>query len=162
MAKAKKLKEAFTPQAREVMERQIEGESKYLSELRSGDAPPAQVYPMSEGKVDLSIIEKRIAHQKKVLASGTPELATGKERERLEKRYKELREELPKRLLTHRQNDLGPKNGHEYNVAVRKAVRMEVGNAETQSMAREYRAIGAALDPENPEASSIEALRLEQ
>lgn len=151
----------LTMSEREELTSSIRRDEDFRDMVKKGDLAPGQMGPMqsAEGSVDIGAIERSIAHKKAVLAAGTPQALTGPERAAAEARRKVLAEQLGERLLTHKEMDLMPKHGYEYHRAVRKSTAQEVGNPETQAMMSEYRNLSAQLDPDNPEAQSIEALR---
>jgi len=163
MRKAKEPKATLTVQARENLSAQIESQTAYREAVTRQDMPAGLTSPTGDigfsRQVDTSALDASISHQKRILAEGTPEPVSGNERARLEKEAKEDAEYLSKHLLTHKEMDLMPKHGYEYSRAVRKSIAHEVGCPETQRRAFRYRSNMARLDPENPEAQSIEALR---
>ncbi len=152
----------MTVEAREKMSAEIQRDEEFCEAVKSGDAPPGMATPISDigGRaLDTGGIEASIAHRKRVLAEGTPERISGEKRVAAEKRLKEIKDVLQDRLLTHRENELMPKDGYEYHKAVRKSIGSEVGNPETRDLMMEFRGLSARLYPDDPEAQSIDALR---
>lgn len=109
--------------------------------------------------VDKSKLTKRIGNMTRAVEAGEAKDLKGEARNRAIARHKELEAHLPDVLLTMREQDLFPRDGHDYHAAVRKATRYEVGNQKTQKDIAEYRNLGRSLWPDDPDRSSIERLR---
>ncbi len=109
--------------------------------------------------VDKTKIGKRIGNLSRAVAAGEAPVLRGAQRNAALARYKALEEALPEILLTKREQDLFPRDGHEYHAAVRKASKHEIGNQTTQKDIAEYRRLGRTLYPEDADKSSVERLR---
>lgn len=109
--------------------------------------------------VDAGKVASRIGALSKALKDGEAPSLRGAQRAAAISRHRQLAEALPEVLLTIREQDLFPKDGHDYQASVRKAIRHEIGNAKTQKDIEEYRNLGRALHPDDPDQSSIERLR---
>lgn len=88
----------------------------------------------------------------------------GAERQRAEKRMKELEEKLRKNMLSTYDMGYYPKKDSaekdaDYRRACDKSSRQEVGNEEFQRAAQEYKHLARRMDPDNPELANIERLR---
>ena len=108
--------------------------------------------------VDKRKIGKRIGNLSRAVAAGEAPVLRGAQRNAALARYKHLEGVLPDVLMTKRDQDVFPRDGHDYHVAVRKA-KGEIGNTKVQSEVAEYRRLGRALFAEDPDKSSIERLR---
>jgi hypothetical protein len=108
--------------------------------------------------VDKSKIAKRIGKLSKAVAEGEAPVLRGAQRNAALARYKDLEGKLPEVLMTRFDQDQFPRHGHDYHVAVRKA-KGEIGNPTIQNDIAEYRRLGRALFPEDPDKSSVERLR---
>ena len=144
------------------MTAQIDKEKEYRSLVKNADnIAPGNLAPV-DCREDVSRLDKKIEHMEKVLSDGTPQRVSGNARHQMEQERKQIAEELREKMLTRKEMDLLPRHGYEYHRAVRKSIAQEVGSSEFQRKSNRYREISARLEPENPEACSIEALRKEQ
>lgn len=157
MAYRRKLESTLTPQQRAQLANKIKEDSEFRDAIKQ-DGALGEVVP-DGGRIDTGALDARINHYKKILNDGTPEKLSGAARVQAEAEYKELGEKLNKLMLTRKEMDLLPRHGYEYNRAVRKTSKQEVGNPEFAKMATRYRALGSRIDPDNPESVSVEALR---
>ncbi len=114
----------------------------------------------ADGKgVSADHVDARIARINRALKAGEVSPLKGADRNAALARYKHLEETIPEFLLTEREMDLFPRDGHDYQAAVRKTLKSEVGNANTQKMVEEYRTLGRSLHPGDAEKASVERLR---
>lgn len=154
-----KTKRVMTHQEREALNASIESEESYREQVRNaGRGEPGRLETI-DPREDPKRLDAKIKHLKRVRDEGTPDEASGKDRAKIEAEYRSLKERLPDKLLTRKEMDLLPKHGYDYRLAVEKAKSHEVGNLETQREIQRFRELGTRLDPGNPIASSIEALR---
>jgi hypothetical protein len=114
----------------------------------------------ADGKgVDAGRVDARIARINRALKAGEVSPLKGADRNAALSRYKHLEGYLPEVLLTEREMDLFPRDGHDYQAAVRKTLKSEVGNTKTQQLVEEYRTLGRSLHPGDAEKASVERLR---
>lgn len=117
--------------------------------------------------VDLGAIDARIRRNKKALEAFDPaqRRLTGADRQRAEKRYAELSEILPERMLTHEEMDYFPSatdtlKDSLYRQAVDKAAAKGNENSpEFSRLAQEWKQLGRILWPDEPERSNTQSLR---
>jgi hypothetical protein len=117
--------------------------------------------------VDLNAIDARIRRSKKALEALDPaqRRLTGADRQKAEKRYFELCEILPDRMLTHEEMDFFPSatDAHKdqsYRQAVEKAAAKGNENSpEFGRLATEWKQLGRILWPDEPEKSNTQSLR---
>jgi hypothetical protein len=117
--------------------------------------------------VDLGAIDARISRNKKALAAFDPaqRRLTGADRQKAEKRYFELSEILPDRMLTHEEMNFFPSVTDEMkDQAYRKAVDKAAAKGNENSpefgrLAQEWKQLGRILWPEDPEKSNTQSLR---
>lgn len=161
----KKVTKKVMPKAqREALAAQIEEERAYKRGVGRDLPDSGHLAPLTpDGKsVDTSKIDARISRMEQVLKDGTPEELKASERRRAEERHSQLAGILSDKLLTNAEMDLFPRNGHSYHKAVQKSLKSEVGSPQTSKECEEYRELGERLWPDDPEKSSIEALRRER
>lgn len=165
MAKIKdklEAKRTISDRERDELTAQIESEKAFQASL-GRDLPESGTLGAlrdADGfSVDPNKAKERIASMTRALKDGEAKELRGAARNAAIARHRALAESLPEKLLTLRDQDLFPKDGHDYQAAVRKATRNEIGNPQTQREIEEYRNLGRALHPEDPEMSSIERLR---
>lgn len=100
--------------------------------------------------------EKRLA---RILADGTPEPISAEERGRLESRERELRESLSKRMITRKMTQLRP-GSMEFTKA-RNAMAKNEMSPGFAGDAAEWKNLRRRLDPDDPDAANLEAIRPE-
>lgn len=147
---------------REALVDQIEQEKAFQASLGHELPESGHLGAMAQAgdlSVDKRKIGKRVANLSRAVAEGEAPQFRGAARGAAVARYKQLEAALPEILLTRREQDLFPRDGHDYHAAVRKATKHEIGNSATQKDIAEFRRLGRALFPEDPEKSSIERLR---
>jgi len=131
------------------------------------ELPPADVGQgfapanLPGASVDEAKARMQIAQQRAVLDAGNPanDKFTGNERDTAYQEAREHAEWLEKNMLTQKEMEMFPKDAYDYSRAVRKSQAQEVGSRDFQFHANRYRELMRRLDPDNPEAHSIEALR---
>lgn len=141
---------------------QIESEKAFQSSLGRDLPDNGGLGALAEAGslgVDKRKIGKRIGNLSRAVAEGVAPGIRGAARNTALARYKFLEETLPDVLLTKKEQDLFPRDGHDYHAAVRKATKNEIGNSKTQNDLAEYRRLGRSLFPEDAEKASIERLR---
>jgi len=117
--------------------------------------------------VDLGAIDARINRNKKALEAFDPaqRRLTGSDRQKAEKRYFELSEILPERMLTHEEMDFFPSasdatKDQAYRKAVEKAAAKGNENSpEFGRLAQEWKQLGRILWPDEPDKSNTQSLR---
>lgn len=147
---------------RERVTDQIEQEKAFQASLGKELPDDGSVGTMSEAGgfgVSKTKISKRIAGLSRALEAGEAPVLRGSARAAAVARYNALAAKLPDILLTKREQDLFPKDGHEYHAAVRKATNHEVGNKATQAEIAEFRQIARTIYPGDAEKASVERLR---
>ncbi len=165
MAKVKEkpqAKRTISDRERDDLNAQIESEKAFQASLGRDLPDNGSLGALRDAGglgVDASKAAQRIGQMTKALRDGEAPTLRGAQRNAAIARHRHLAESLPEKLLTIREQDLFPKDGHDYQAAVRKAVRNEIGNNQTQKDIEEYRTLGRALHPEDPDQSSIERLR---
>jgi|CXWL01.1.fsa_nt_gi hypothetical protein len=160
--KEKAVKRTCSDHERDELTAQIESEKAFQAGLGRDLPDNGSLGSLREADglgVDAGKVAKRIGALTKALKEGEAPVLRGAQRNAAVARHRFLAENLPERLLTVREQDLFPKDGHDYQAAVRKAVRHEIGNIQTQKDIEEYRTLGRSLHPEDPEMSSVERLR---
>lgn len=165
MAKLKerpKASRSMSERERDELTAQIEQERAFKASLGK-DLPENGGFGVlndADGKgVSPAHVEARIARINKALKAGEVSVLKGADRNAALGRYRHLESALPELLLTEREMDLFPRDGHDYQAAVRKTLKSEVGNQKTQQMVEEYRTLGRSLHPGDAEKASIERLR---
>lgn len=164
MPKAKELsaKRTMPDHEREELTAQIESEKAFQASLGRDLPENGSLGALRDAdgfSVDAAKSAKRIGAMTRALKEGEAPVIRGAERNAAVARHRFLAENLPERLLTIREQDLFPKDGHDYQAAVRKAVKHEIGNTQTQKDIEEYRTLGRALYQDDPDQSSVERLR---
>lgn len=146
---------------REELLDQIEQEKTFQDGLGRGLPENGTLGPLGEANdlgVDKSKIAKRIGRMSQAVSAGEALNLRGAARNAAVARYKHLEGTLPEVLMTQRDQDLFPRDGHDYHQAVRRATK-EIGNSVVQRDIQEFRKLGRSLFPDEPERSSIERLR---
>lgn len=161
---SKKNSPTMSQAQREEMARQIEQENAYKSGIGQDIPTTGQLgVVIPDGKpVDPAKIDGRVGKLQAALEAGTPKPYSEKDRDKMSKKAEELGKWIAERALTKRQMQLLPRDMHEYSLAVRKSRKWEVGSPEFSEKANEYRDIMRRLNPDDPDAGSIEALRKER
>lgn len=165
MAKLKEkpsVKRTISDHERDELTAQIESEKAFQASLGRDLPDNGSLGALRDAgglAVDAAKAAQRIGQMTKALKDGEAPTLRGAQRNAAISRHRQLAQELPEVLLTIREQDLFPKDGHDYQAAVRKASRQEIGNAQTQKNIEEYRTLGRSLYPEDPDQSSIERLR---
>ena len=152
----------MSPERREQLQSQIAQEKAYKAGLGKNLPDEGLLGPTDAAGglgVSTSKIDGRISRMEGAIAAGTPAPLSGPAKQKAEKRADALRGWLSERLLTSREMDLFARDGYEYQRAVHKSKKNEVGNPQFAKNANEYRGLMQSIDPGNPEASSIERLR---
>lgn len=149
------------------------GREEATKALATGTAVDPEIaeagLPVSKAGVefDVGAVDRRIARHKRALAALDPaqRVLTGAERQKGEKRYAELSEQLPGRMLTREEMDYFPSPGdpqkdQAYRQAVAKACSAQGENSPGFiALAQEWKQLGRLLWPEDPEKSNLETLR---
>lgn len=146
---------------REQLVDQIEQEKAFQASLGRNLPETGQVAPMGQAgdlSVDPTKVGKRIKNLSRAISEQEAPQLRGAARNAALARHKQLEASLPDVLMSKRDQDLFPKDGHDYHVAVRKA-KGEIGSPKVQADVAEYRRLGRSLFPEDPDKSSIERLR---
>lgn len=149
-------------QEREALIDQIDQEKAFQASLGRELPDNGGLGALSEAGdlgVDRQKIGKRIGNLSRAVEAGQAPQLRGAQRNEALARHKALEASLPEVLLTKREQDLFPRDGHDYHAAVRKASKHEVGNPATQRDIAEYRRLGRSLYPEDADMSSVERLR---
>jgi hypothetical protein len=160
--KDKMVSRTISDRERDELTAQIESEKAFQASLGRDLPESGSLGALRDAgglTVDDGKAKQRISAMEKVLKDGEAPNLRGADRNAAVSRHRFLAETLPEKLLTIRDQDLFPKDGHDYQSAVRKAVRSEIGNIQTQKEIAEYRDLGRALHPEDPDQSSVERLR---
>ncbi len=165
MAKLKEKPRAsrsMSERERDELTAQIEQERAFKAGLGK-DLPDSGGFGVvndADGKgVNTGPIDARIARINRALKAGEVSPLKGADRNAAIARHRYLEGHLPELLLTEREMDLFPRDGHDYQAAVRKTLKHEVGNQETQKKIEEFRTLGRSLYPDDAEKSSVERLR---
>lgn len=163
-AKAAKVEGRVMPDVeRESIIDQIEQEKAFQSGLGKELPDTGKYGVLSDPGAGLGVskdkINKRIAGLSNALEQGEAPVLRGAQRNAAIAKYNALASRLPDILLTRREQDLFPKDGHEYHAAVRKASQHEIGNKATQAEIAEFRKLARTLYPGDADKASIERLR---
>ena len=146
---------------REALLDQIEQEKAFQDGLGQALPESGALGPLGEAN-DLSVskakISQRIGNMSRAVASGEALQLRGAARNAAIARYKHLEGALPELLMTLRDQDLFPRDGHDYHQAVRRATK-EIGSSAVQKDIQEFLKLGRSLFADEPERSSIERLR---
>mgnify|MGYP001583681999 CR=1 FL=1 len=164
MPKAKTaVNRAMSDQERENVIDQIEQEKAFQSGLGKELPDNGRFGVLADAGGGLGVSKekgnKRIANLSRALSEGTAPALRGAARNAAVARYNHLAAALPDILLTRKEQDLFPRDGHEYHAAVRKAANHEIGNKKTQEEISEFRQLARTLYPGDAEKASVERLR---
>lgn len=162
-AKAGRKSATLTAEQRSRLVESIEAEQAYRASL-GGDLPEdgtvGSMNAAGSKVVSTDKIDRKIGNLQRALKDGTPgPVKNATERHRLEKEAADLETWIKDHALTRKEIDLMPRHGYEYHAAVRKSQKSEVGNPDFAKKCGRYREIMSVIDPENPEATSIDRLR---
>lgn len=156
---ALKTKPLMSEQARKELTQRIEQEKQYLQSLKN-EKGSAGVLDAAVGRdVDQSKVQQRIRHMQKTLKHHSIPKLTAAQKDALGRERTDLETWITKMALTKKEMDYLPRHGYEFSRAVRKSTKQEVGSPEFTKKAERYRYISRLLEPDDPEAGSIEKLR---
>ncbi len=152
----------LSPSERDRMEQQIDQNDR---EARGKLDQDADVGPAArrayEEQGDRKFLDQRSARLKRALAAGTAGPISGAERVNMEKRAKELGGYLSSRMVPKEGVRLRP-GSVEFNRAKNMMVKQELGSAEFQTAASEWKNIQRSLHPDDSDAANLETIRPER
>lgn len=160
--KAGRADQPLSSREREDLVNRIEAETAYKNSLGKDlpdDGTLGSLDAAGSKLVDKEKLGAKIKRMENTLERGTVAQAKGPERNKLVQEAADLKVWIRDHALTRKELDLMPRHGYEYHAAVRKSQKSEVGNPDFAKKCGRYREIMARIDPENPEATSIDILR---
>lgn len=157
---------------KERLKNRIRADEDLLRQCRGQDTegvgdvflPPTQAY----SAFNVGFVERRLKRNKLAMERMDPanHRFTGAERDRADKRRRELEAKMSKLMLSTYEMGYYPGrkkdtdlNDSRYREACEKSFKQEVGNPEFQRMAQEHKELCRRLDPDNPGLANIERLR---